>query len=150
MKQAICIQCHTDSEMVNFLIRCMPKENFDFFIHVDKKSDIFDQIIRQKNVFFTERIDVRWGQISQVEASLAMFKIIDTSQYSYIHLISGNDFFVKTPAEIIDFFSNNESEYIESNHLPGNCTWAWHGVDRYSVYYPQWIINRPEKKHLDI
>lgn len=142
-KQAICIQCHNKAEQINYLISCFPEDKFDFYIHVDKKSDIFAKITRKENVYFADRIDVRWGQFSQVEATLSIFKMIDVDKYCYVHLISGNDFIVKKPEEFIEFFGNSDREFIDSNILPGTCTWSWHGEDRYSVYYPQWIIQRP-------
>ncbi len=147
-KQAICIQCHTKFEMVNFIIESLPMEYFDFYIHVDKKSNIFDQILRKENVFFAERKDVRWGRFSQVEATLSMFSMIDTEKYSYVHLISGNCFIIKSPEFIIDFFSNTDLQYIQSSFLSEKNTWAWHGWDRYSVRYPQWMIQRPSNKFL--
>ncbi len=142
-KQAILIQCHNKPEQINFLIEVMPADKFDFYIHVDKKSVIFNEIKRNDNIFFSERIDVHWGRFSQVEATMKLFSMIDTSKYSYVHLISGNDFIVKHPDEIYTFFNDNDKEFIESNILPGTCTWSWNGLDRYSVYYPQWIIHRP-------
>lgn len=146
-KQAICIQCHNKPEQLNYIINHMPAQYFDFFIHVDLKSDIFDQIDKKENVFFSERIDVRWGQFSQVEATLKLFQMLHTERYSYVHLISGNDYFIKPIHYIYDFFSeSNNNEYIQSNILPGTCTWSWGGKDRYECWYPQWMIKRPKEK----
>ncbi len=147
-KQAICIQCHTKPEMVNFLIDCFPSDKYDFYIHVDKKSNIINDIVKKPNVFFAERYDVQWGRFSQVEATLSMLKMIDTDKYSYIHLSSGNCFIAKSIREFTDFFENTDKEYIESNIIGAGtaCTWSWHGEDRYACYYPQWIIRRPREK----
>lgn len=145
-KQAICIQCHANPKLINRVIESFPEDKFDFFIHVDKKSDILPQIKQQKNVFFSKRIDVRWGQFSQVQATLSILNMIDTSKYHYIHLISGNDVPIKSPDYIWEKLKDCTDEYIESNELPGRSTWAWQGQDRYRVWYPQWLIQRPAKK----
>lgn len=142
-KQAICIQCHDKPELVNYLTSVMPSEAFDFFIHVDKKSDILPSITRRGNVYFANRVNVYWGRFSQVEATLSMFRMVDPDGYSYIHLISGADFIAKPPEEFIEFFSSAEGEFIESFPLGGDCTWSWHGLDRYQCWYPQWLIRRP-------
>ncbi len=141
-KQAILIQCHNKPEQINRLISVMPADKFDFYIHIDKKSDIMCKIIHKNNVFFSERIDVRWGRFSQVEATLALFKMVDASEYSYIHLISGNDFIIKPIEYIESFFSNNSAEYIESIELPEKL-FVWGAMDRVEVWYPQFIIDRP-------
>lgn len=141
-KQAILIQCHNKPEQINRLIRIMPKDIFDFYIHVDKKSGIIGDIIHRNNIFFSGRIDVRWGRFSQVEATLELFKIIDASKYSYIHLISGSDFIIKPIEYVEKFFSNNNTEYIESIELPEKL-FTWGGLDRIEVWYPQFIIDRP-------
>ena len=148
-KQAVLIQCHNKPEQINKLISVLPSDVFDVFIHVDKKSSITKDIRTNKNVFLIEnRIDVRWGRFSQVEATLAMFNFMeDPSAYSYCHLISGNDFIIK-PINWLQhkFCEDNKKEYIESNYLDGSSTWSWGGLDRFQVYYPQWIIKRPANK----
>lgn len=142
-KHAICIQCHNKPEIVNALIDTLPSAYFDFFIHVDKKSSIIDDISHHDNVFFCKRLDVRWGQSSQYKATLEIFNYFDHKKYHYIHLISGNDFLVCSPEKFIDFFNGNDNQYIESLPLDENCTWSWHGQDRYLVWYPKFLIKRP-------
>ncbi len=126
-KQAICILCHNKPEQVNQLIDFFPAEYFDFFIHVDKKSDIQDMIKHQANVKFAEQILIKWSHISQVKSYIAMFRMIEPEKYSYIHLISGIDFPVKNAEYFIRFFDNNQREYIECNALPEDSTWTWGG-----------------------
>ena len=65
-KQAILIQCHNKPEQINVLIDTFPEEQFDFYVHVDKKSDIQKDIFKKSNVHFAEsRVDVRWGRYAQ-------------------------------------------------------------------------------------
>ena len=146
-RQAICIQCHNKPELINSLLNNMPEKYFDFYIHVDKKSNIEEKICKQGNVYFCERLNVKWGRFSQVEATLKMFNLIDGKKYSYVHLISGNDYLIKSISYIKDFFSSdNQNQYIQSEKLPENSTWSWQGMDRFMVWYPQWLIQRPSKK----
>ena len=74
--------------------------------------------------------------------------MIQTHDYNYIHLISGNDCLIKPVSHILNLFSEKtgKSEYIESNILPGNSIWSWGGTDRYQCWYPQWLIKRPTYK----
>ena len=145
-KHAICIQCHNAPEIINALIDLLPSDNFDFYIHVDKKSSIIDEIVRRDNVFFCNRISVLWGQSSQYKATLELLNSIDHKKYNYVHLISGNDFLVCPPEKFIKFFENNDNQYIGACPLDENCTWSWHGQDRYLVWYPKFLVKRPTRK----
>lgn len=145
-KHAICIQCHNKPEQINQIIDFFDKDCFDIFIHVDKKSDILDKINQLTNVYFCTRHDVKWGRFSQVEATIELLNSLDETKYSYIHLISGNDFPIKNSRFIYEKLNESNKEFIECNKLPEMSTWSWGGLDRYLVYYPQWIIHRPNKK----
>ena len=146
MKMAILIQCHTKSDQVNKIINFFKDEDIDIYIHVDKKSNIKLEINNNYNVYILDNsIDVRWGRFSQVEATLAMFNEVKKSKksYNYIHLISGQDYPIKNLEYIKKFFSNIDKQFIDYVKLPyKNLT--KHGEDRYKVYYPQWIIDRPK------
>ena len=146
-KHAIIMQCHTAPEQINLMTALFPADRFDFIIHVDKKSGIKPQIEARENVFFVpddRRVDVRWGRFSQVEATLALLRMIDPNRYAYAHLISGCDFPIKTPEQILGACDGRE--FIESRILPGDTVWAWGGLDRYMVRYPDWMILRPEHR----
>lgn len=54
-KQAILIQCHNKPEQINVLIDTFPEEQFDFYVHVDKKSDIQKDIFK-KAMFILRRV----------------------------------------------------------------------------------------------
>ena len=146
-KHAILIQCHNHPEQINELIDVLPAGVFDFYIHVDIKSSIMPLIYDRSNVVKFSAVDVRWGQSSQVEATIRLMGAMrNPASYAYVHLISGADFVIKPPSFFASFFSGNVSEYIESELLDGTSTWAWGGVDRFQCYYPQWMIRRPADK----
>ena len=148
-KHAICMQCHRGPEQINLLTALFPPELYDIIIHVDRKSDIQPRIERHENVRFIaddRRVDVRWGRFSQVEATLALFDAINPGDYAVVHLISGVDFPIKSPREIYDLCQAAGAEFIQSDILPGNTTWSWGGFDRFMVWYPDWMIRRPDDR----
>ena len=145
MKMAIAIQCHNKPEIINELIKFFNDCDIDIYIHVDKKSNIYNKLLINTNVYMIKnRIDVQWGKFSQVEATLEMFKLIIESKkkYNYVHLISGQDFMVKNINGFKNMFRNNNKEYLEHSELPNE--WPKGGIDRYKVYYPNWMIDRPK------
>ena len=71
MKMAIAIQCHNKPEIINELIKFFNDCDIDIYIHVDKKSNIYNKLLINTNVYMIKnRIDVQWGKFSQVEACL--------------------------------------------------------------------------------
>lgn len=147
MKMAVAIQCHANSNQINRLINYFQDEDIDIYIHVDKKSTIISELEKKENVHLIEnRVDVKWGQFSQVEATLNIFNEIKKNKniYKYIHFISGQDYPIKTLQEFKDFFMYQNEEFIECLPLPSDVL-VKRGEDRYKVYYPKWIIDRPSK-----
>lgn len=146
-KHAVIIQCHNNPDQINEIIQ-FGGEGYDFYIHVDKKSNIKDNIVKKDNVFFVpneNRIDVRWGDFSQVEATLALLRMVKDSgiQYAYVHLISGACFWAKNPQKILQELEDDAKQYIECRALPEETTWTWGGLCRFMVSYPKWMIERP-------
>ncbi|MGQ1228378.1 beta-1,6-N-acetylglucosaminyltransferase [Acinetobacter baumannii] len=69
----------------------------NFYIHVDAKSDfhsIYESCKKFNNVFFlSNRVDVKWGGFSMVQATLNLinFALQHDLENEYFHLISGDD-----------------------------------------------------------
>lgn len=145
-KQAVCIQCHKNPDYINELIELFPREKFDIFIHMDKKSGvIIPDIIHGDHIHFVpeeKRIDVGWGRFSQVEATLAMMDMFTPEEYGYVHLISGEDAPVKSPNEIYEFLAKDDKEYIQSFPILPTKGWRDNWQSRYLVRYPAWMVDR--------
>ena len=67
MRIAVLIQCHKDLQQVNFLLDKLAHPQIDCYVHVDKKADFADKILRRKNVFV---LPEEWAKISQVDATI--------------------------------------------------------------------------------
>lgn len=146
MKMAIIMQCHRDHNQVNRIINFFDDKDIDIYIHVDKKSDIKSKLIQGNNVHILQKsIDVRWARYSQVEATINLMKEVRNSGkiYKYIHFISGQDYPVKSLKYMKEFFNFTSKQYVEWYKFPENSL-VKNGDDRYMVYYPQAIIDRPK------
>ena len=110
MKLAFLIQCHKNSEQINKLMEALSHPNIDFYVHVDRKSEITQQInTHNSNVTILpdeERVDVKWGTFSQIEATLNLLKQAYSKKYDYYWLISGQDFPLVSAKDIITQLSN--------------------------------------------
>lgn len=102
MNQSICycILCHNNPEQVKRIIETLKAEDAFFVIHVDAKStDVFPSYEGDDNVAFVDkRVSVVWGDISMVNAELALseYAIQRYPNVGHYCLISGADFPVKS------------------------------------------------------
>ncbi|MGL4986219.1 MAG: beta-1,6-N-acetylglucosaminyltransferase [Treponemataceae bacterium] len=103
MNIAYCIICHQFSKILEKTVEILHKDN-DIYVHVDKKSNLNDFIkIRNKVIFIKKRINVNWGQFSQIEATIELLKETQKKNYDYIFLISGVCLPLKTSKKIKEF-----------------------------------------------
>lgn len=110
-KHAYCIIAHNNPLLLSALIEMIDDVRNDIFLLIDLKSDIqiFHNIKTTKsNIYYTPRIDIRWGDISQVKAEFTIFKYAHSKgEYSYYHLLSGVDMPLKSQDYIHNFFNRN-------------------------------------------
>lgn len=122
-KQAILIMYHNDYYILEKLLKQIDNENFDIYLHVDKKTKNFDftstkKILKKSNIYFTKRMNVKWSTFSQIKCELLLLKSAINQKYSYYHLISGNDLLIKPSNTIYSFFEKNQGkEFIAYQNI---------------------------------
>jgi len=118
MRFAYLICAHGSFKLLKRLIMRLDDENNDIYVHVDKKAgdmdfnDFVQSAKMSKVIFLKDRLDVRWGDVSQVNVTM---KLLETAMravggYGYYHFISGVDFPLKTNKYIHDFFIANQGK----------------------------------------
>lgn len=118
-KHAYLIIAHSEPEIFSVLVSLLDDSRNDIYVHIDKKTDIslFKTVQTEySKLFFLEnRIDVRWGDISQVATE---FLLMETARqqgpYIYYHLISGVDLPLHSQDYIHSFIEalGNDKEFI--------------------------------------
>lgn len=140
-KIAYIVQAHKNAKQINLLIENLLDDNVDVYLHIDKKSvGVRENIVKRQNVYLLdidESIDVRWGDISQVKATVALLKkVFDLGlEYKFIYLISGQCFPIKTKAERKAFFDK-----ADKNDCFIDCYQSKVLDKRNDVKYPSAII----------
>lgn len=120
MRIAFLITCHKNADQINVLTERLSSCGDDVYIHVDKKStlDRTKLVVGDHVKLLTkeESITVGWAEFSQCEATLALIRLALSSgiEYDYIWLLSGQDFPIKSMAEIRNVLSQDLSvPYID-------------------------------------
>lgn len=110
-KHAYLIIAHDKYEQLQVLLRLLDDPRNDIYIHIDKKSpplNLGSSDIANSAIYIIpdkDRIDVRWGDVSQIECELLLYKTAySTYHYAYYHLLSGYDLPIKTQDYIHSFF----------------------------------------------
>ena len=127
---AYMIIAHNQFELLAKLIQALDDERNDIFLHIDAKVknfnfDFFSNLTRYSKIHFTnERLDVIWGDFSQVQCEMLLLKTAVQNEspdkpYSYFHLLSGVDLPIKSNDEIHRFFHENSGkEFIHYTDYP--------------------------------
>ncbi len=143
MKIAFIILCHKNPNQINDLIKSISDKNIDIYIHLDKKSNIQDEIIKDKNIFILPKeksVSVSWGSNDMIKATLKMIECIKNSniKYDYVWLISGQDYpIVKINEMFKRLDKNNGYNYIEIIDQNSNEYNRYKKL--YELWYPKWI-----------
>ncbi len=115
MKIVYLILAHKNPAQLLRLVNRLDTENVTFFIHIDKDSDIrpFKRLIPENRVTFIEnRRSTPWGRLGVVRATYDGMRLIENTvpDYDYIVLLSGQDYPIKSNAEIFERLSSNNKQ----------------------------------------
>lgn len=118
---AYLIIAHGHFVQLQLLINLLDDNRNDIFVHIDKKAGPIPILKAEKSklMVLERRIDVRWGDISQMQVELLLLETAVThNQYKYYHIISGLDLPIKTNDYIHNFFNeNNGKEFVGFSNI---------------------------------
>lgn len=116
MRFAYMIMAHNSYELLKELIKTLDFPENDIYIHLDLKLGNVDlqQFVGltkySKVSFLKNRVDVQWGRVSIVEATMNLLEESIKGRYDYYHILSGVDFPIKSNKYIKDFFEKNKGK----------------------------------------
>lgn len=121
-KHAYLILAHNNPWQLSILMEMLDDSRNDIFLLIDAKSSLeFSDISyspSKSKVFHFKNQAIYWGSISLIHAELFLVEqALEKGQYSYLHLISGLDFPLKTQDFIHHFFNQQTKEFIAFNPL---------------------------------
>ena len=110
MKHAYLILAHGNWELLRTLLATIDDARNDIYVHIDAKVKALPEL-RTLNAGLTvleDRVDVRWGDVSVVEAEYALFEAaVAAGPYGYYHLLSGVDLPLMSQDRIHGFCESN-------------------------------------------
>ncbi|MDR2474307.1 MAG: beta-1,6-N-acetylglucosaminyltransferase [Bacteroidales bacterium] len=141
MRQAILITAYKNAKQIYDIIDYFGKD-FEFYIHVDKKSkmDLVEIHSLGDNVHVYKEFIVNWGSVNHLKAILLLSeKALEDQRNGYFHLITGQDFPCKTKKYFTDVL-DTEKDYLAYRELP-TASWTNGGMERIEYYRFYEIFN---------
>lgn len=145
MKHAFLIMAHNQFLSLKELISVLDDERNDIFVHFDKKNKEIPSLSTRHSriVVLKNRINVIWGDVSQIQAEYALYKeAFEPGKYAYYHLISGVHFPLKSNSELHRWFNARNGACILRKVPYGNDEIAMR-FGRYHFFLKHLISKRP-------
>ena len=125
MKHAYLILAHNEPELLSLLVERLDDVRNDIYIHFDRKLSVLPDIktLHAGLCILKDRVDVRWADVSMLEAEYKLFHaVVDSGcEYSHHHLISGVDLPLKNQDYIHSFFAQHHGkEFVGLHQHPMN------------------------------
>ena len=125
MKHAYLILAHNEPELLSLLVERLDDVRNDIYIHFDRKLSVLPNIkIQHAGLYILkDRVDVRWADVSMLEAEYKLFHaVVDSGcEYRHHHLISGVDLPLKNQDYIHSFFAQHQGkEFVGLHQRPMN------------------------------
>lgn len=143
--QAILVIAHKNIEQVTELSKLL-KRKFEVYVHVDKKCVVSEpqmRVLLSTGAHVFQKVDVRWGGWGIAEAARVLFReALKNKDITYMHVISGEDYPVKSPEIIYDFYENNNKIYMQCNPAEGSVKSGESQVLWQKYYFDYDKINR--------
>lgn len=122
MKHAYLILAHDEFGLLQTLINCLDDGRNDIYVHIDRKVKAMPELKAERAGLqvLEKRIDIRWGDVSMVEAEYALFEAAaERGPYRYYHLLSGVDLPLKSQDYIHRFFEEHDGKEFVGYTLTG-------------------------------
>lgn len=140
MKQAILITAYKDHAHLKRIVDFFD-DDFQIYIHIDKKSEIghsfIDAIGKSNKVkVFKKKYKVNWGGLNHLKAILYLAReALKDEENFYFHLISGQDFPLRSCEDFKFFFQKNKRRnYLDYFKVP-YAGWGGNGgLDRLTYF----------------
>lgn len=137
-RHAYLIMAHHQWSLLKTLISLLDDKRNDIYIHVDKKADEvpFTEIknaAKISKLVFVDRISVDRGSFSLFEAEMILLRAaLHSAEYSYFHLLSGQDLPLKNQDYIHEFFEKHDGRNFIDVITPEHMKKEWY--ERVSLY----------------
>ena len=145
VRLAYIIRAHHAPEQLARLVRRLDGPGAEFFVHVNQRTEepvfreMVDRLDDMPNLWWVPRVKCYYGGFSLVRATLAAIREIGGAEtvFDYAILLSGQDYPLKPPAEIDQFFQARAGTSFLAHYELPSANWEREsgGLARYERWY---------------
>lgn len=136
MRHAFLIIAHDNFSVLGRLVSALSHPDIDIYLHLDakvKSIPAFDKEYPHLHIL-SNRVDTRWGDISQIETEYVLFEAaLQKGGYSFYHIISGTHFPLMPVDRILRFFDTVEGKVVFHNLCVSTSRQEWFKVRSYNI-----------------
>lgn len=127
-KHCAVITAYKNPQNLKALIDAIHDE-FVCYVHIDLRSkDLFKNLVREyPDVHFYSKYLVNWGGYEHLLSVIDLLKLSLSEEWSYVHILSGEDFPVKKPISIIKELEGKTNSFLGATY-----------VDKENHLYSRW------------
>ncbi len=108
MRLVALIHAHKEPELLRRLVGVLADGGAAVYVNLDLKSEIDPASLGGRARFVKDRIDIRWGDFTQVQATLnSLAEIEAREEYDYLLYMSGQDYPVWSVARIAAYLESS-------------------------------------------
>ena len=113
-RHAVLILAHTQPQLLRLLLEAVDSPHIDVFLHVDDASVLTTHRFHtRRSALHVTTGKAAWGGFSLVRAEFRLLeKALRADSYDYLHLISGQDLPLVTPAELRERMAGRREQFI--------------------------------------
>lgn len=137
MTHAWLIIAHNEFGILQRLVSALDAPECDIYIHIDSKVRELPKIKtkRSKLIVLNNRIDVRWGSVSQIQCEIDLIKAAASDRYhDYYHIVSGTTLPLKPLLLIERYFESKAGCSIVSGLCKSSRSQELLKVRRYNIF----------------
>lgn len=115
MTHAFLIIAHNEYGILQRLVSALDADGNDLFVHIDRKVKDLPrlQVGRARLFLLPDRVDVRWGSVSQIRCELALLKAARVQgAYDFCHIISGTTLPLMPWEQLDAFFASHKGKCV--------------------------------------
>lgn len=118
--QAILILCYTDKTNLIKLIKSFNDE-MNIYVHINSASkELFEgdlDHLNYNNLTVIKKYNSNWGSYGTLLAAIELMKLaLANGENKFMHIISGQDYKIKTNQYFHHYFENNDNIYFTATH----------------------------------
>lgn len=131
-RHAVLILAHTQPQLLRLLVGALDSPHIDVFVHMDEASPLQGHHLScRHSALHVMRGRAAWAGFSLVTAEFRLLEAaLRADSYDYLHLISGQDLPLVTPADLRERLAGRHEQFIgRTPARDGDADWKvryWH------------------------